>query len=151
MTDRTVQRSAALWDSGLYCAESVLLACAEELGIQSDLIPRIATGFCGGVSDTCGMCGAVSGAIMAISLAVGRNAPGEPPVAAYTLTRQFLAAFAQEFGSTNCRELTGCDLGTPEGQRAYQENHVAQRCRGYVEGATRIALQLLAERKATQY
>ena len=73
MNDRAVQRSTELWDSGLYCAESVLLAVAESLGIRSDIIPRIATGFCGGVSDSGGMCGAVSGAIMAIGLAAGRS------------------------------------------------------------------------------
>jgi dihydrofolate reductase len=37
----------------------VLLAIAESQGIQPDLIPRIATGFCSGISRTGGMCGAV--------------------------------------------------------------------------------------------
>ncbi len=55
----------------------MLLAVAESEGIQSDFIPKIATGFCGGVSRTCGMCGAVSGGIMAIGLFAGRNAPTE--------------------------------------------------------------------------
>ena len=57
-----------------------------------------------------------------------------------------LEAFAREFGSTNCRELTGCDFRTEEGRRAFQENHVAERCRDYVEGATRLAGQLIGER-----
>ena len=146
MNDRAVQRGTALWDSGLYCAESVLLAVAESLGIHSDIIPRIATGFCGGVSDTGGICGAVSGAIMAIGLAAGRSAPEQSAEEAYALTRRLLEAFAEEFGSTSCRELTGCDLRTEEGRRAFEENRVALRCRGYVEGATRLAVQLISER-----
>ena len=55
MNDRVSQRSRELFDSGYYCAESVLLAIAENQGIQSDLIPKIATGFCSGISRTCGM------------------------------------------------------------------------------------------------
>jgi C_GCAxxG_C_C family probable redox protein len=149
MHEQIIRRSGALWDSGLYCAESVLLAYAEGTGIASDWIPRIATGFCGGVSDTGGMCGAVSGAIMVIGLAAGRNTPGESPEKAYALTRQLLESFEREFSSSNCRVLTGgCDFTTVEGQRAYAENQVARRCRGYIEGATRIALQIIAGNQA---
>jgi len=61
MTERVSQKSRELFDSGFYCAESVLLAIAGHKGIQSDLIPGIATGFCSGMSRTCGMCGAVTG------------------------------------------------------------------------------------------
>ncbi len=146
MDDYAVQqRSAELWDSGFYCAESVLLAVAEKLGIYSELIPRIATGFCGGVSDTGGMCGAVSGAIMVIGLAAGRSSPGEPAEDAYVLTRRLLHAFAEEFGSTSCPQLAGCDLGTEEGQQAYKENRVAERCRRYIQKATRLTVQLIGE------
>jgi len=45
MNDTTVaNRSRQLFESGYYCAESVLLAVAESQGIKSDLIPKIATG-----------------------------------------------------------------------------------------------------------
>ena len=50
MSNETSQRSRELFDSGFYCAESVLLAIAESQGIESDLIPRIATGFCSGIA-----------------------------------------------------------------------------------------------------
>ncbi|HOO88447.1 MAG TPA: hypothetical protein PK442_12150, partial [Synergistales bacterium] len=40
--------------SGLYCAESALLAVAEARGTRSELIPNIATGFCSGMARTCG-------------------------------------------------------------------------------------------------
>ena len=35
---------------GLLCAESVLNTVSDEAGIISPLIPRIATGFCGGIA-----------------------------------------------------------------------------------------------------
>jgi hypothetical protein len=44
MSQQAPQRSRELFRSGFFCAESVRLAIAESQGIQSDLIPRIATG-----------------------------------------------------------------------------------------------------------
>ena len=59
-----IEKSAGdYFESGLFCAESVLLAISESMGQKSDLIPKIATGLCGGVSRTCGICGAVSGGV----------------------------------------------------------------------------------------
>ncbi|MEE9189396.1 MAG: C-GCAxxG-C-C family protein, partial [Candidatus Neomarinimicrobiota bacterium] len=54
------------------------MAVANNYKIQSDLIPKIATGFCGGMARTCGQCGALSGAIMSISLLTGRSEPADP-------------------------------------------------------------------------
>ena len=138
MTDR----GGELWDSGFYCAESVLLAVAEALGIVSDVIPRIATGFCGGLSDSSGLCGAVSGAIMGIGLVKGRSSSDESVEDAYATVRQLLVKFEAGFGSTNCADLTGCDLGTPKGQEAFRLKDQGQQCREYVIEATRIALEL---------
>jgi C_GCAxxG_C_C family probable redox protein len=117
-------RSRELFDSGFYCAESVLLAVAESKGIESDLIPKIATGLCSGVSRTCGMCGAVSGGILAISLLTGRSSP-------------------RDFGTTNCRHLIDCDLGTEEGQKTFTDNNLVEQCKQYTEEATKMVLEVL--------
>lgn len=52
--------------SGLYCAEAVVSALAKSQGIESDLLPRVATAFCSGMARTCGTCGALTGAVMGI-------------------------------------------------------------------------------------
>jgi len=136
-------RSRELWESGFYCAESVLLALAEEQGIHSDLLPRIATGFCSGVARSCGTCGAVSGAIMGLSLCSGRSLPGESVDDAYAIVRELMGLFETKFGSVNCQELIGCDLGTDEGQTFFRANNLHEQCGRYVEEATRIAMQLM--------
>ena len=70
-----VRRSAEdSFAAGFYCAESVVMAIAKAEGIESELLPRIATGFGGGMARTCGDCGAVTGAMMAVGLALGRSA-----------------------------------------------------------------------------
>lgn len=55
------------------CCESVLLALAEYLGVESELIPRIATGIGAGFSLNGFTCGSISGATMAIGLKYGRE------------------------------------------------------------------------------
>jgi C_GCAxxG_C_C family probable redox protein len=145
MNERIPAKSKRLFASGYYCAESVLLAMAESHGIQSDLIPCIASGFCSGMARTGGPCGAVSGAMMGISLIVGRRSSAEGIDRNYTLIRELIRRFEEQFGSANCGTLLGCDLGTPEGLQAFQTNQLRKRCADYVEAATRIAISLLEE------
>ena len=145
MIDRVAQRSREFFDSGYYCAESVLLAMAEAKDIASDLIPRIATGFCSGTSRTCGVCGAVSGAIMGLGLLTGRSSPNESVEESYVATRRLIDMFENKFGSTNCRELIDCDLSTGEGQRTFKANNLIEQCKEYAGEATRMAMSLIAE------
>jgi C_GCAxxG_C_C family probable redox protein len=120
---------------------------AESKGIQSDIIPKIATGFCGGISRTCGMCGAVSGAIMALNIFYGRNIPNEPADENYIAVRKLLGEFEKRFGSSNCKELTGCDLGTQEGHDTFiSSRKLIEQCKEYVEEATRMAMSIIEER-----
>ncbi len=145
MNEKASLRSVELFKSGFFCAESVLQALAESQGIQSDLIPRIATGFCSGISRTCGICGAVSGAIMGINLVAGRNSPTDSIEVSYTLTQELISRFEMQYGSINCRQLIGCDLATDEGQRYFMENQLMDQCLKYAEGATSIAVSLVSE------
>jgi C_GCAxxG_C_C family probable redox protein len=140
------QRSRELFDVGYYCAESVLLAIAESQGIESNLIPRIATGFCSGMARSGGMCGAVSGAIMGIGLVTGRDSPESSVQPSYELVQQLIHRFSQQHGSTLCPELIGCELNSEEGQREFMEKHLVERCQRYVEDATTIAVALLKEK-----
>jgi C_GCAxxG_C_C family probable redox protein len=145
MNGQASQRSLELFKSGYFCAESVLLAIAENQGIQSDLIPKIATGFCSGISRTGGLCGAVSGAIMGINLVAGRSSPSESIEFCYTLTQKLISQFERQYGSVTCGQLIGCDLATEMGQRFFLENNLMERCHQYAEGATRMAISLMAE------
>jgi len=146
MTEDAVQRSKRAFESGFYCAESVLMAVAESRNVSCELIPRIATGFCSGLGRTGGLCGAISGAILALGLAAGRDSANESVDPVYGLVREVLERFEAEFGSTTCMELTGCDLGTDEGQREFRERRQHEPCAKYVGEATRLALEALADR-----
>ena len=143
--DRAAAKSLELFESGYYCAESVLLAIAEEKGIESELIPKVATGFCTGLSRTCGMCGAVSGATLGISLLTGRSSPDESLEENHALVHSLVARFQDRFGSIECRDLIGCDLSTEDGQAFFDQNDLFELCKQYVAEATTMALLLLED------
>jgi C_GCAxxG_C_C family probable redox protein len=131
--------------SGLYCAESVLLALAKAQGIESEHLPKIATAFCSGMSRMCGPCGALSGAIMGVGLAFGRAEANQPVQTSYTATQRLIREFEQEFGARDCHVLLGCDLNTPEGQATFNENRLVERCVKYTGKATEIAARIISE------
>jgi C_GCAxxG_C_C family probable redox protein len=121
----------------------VLLAVAEHKDIQNELIPRIATGFCSGMARTGGMCGAVSGGIMAIGLSLGRSSPDESVDPCYEAIREFLEQFTAQFNSISCLELTGVYLGTPEGQAAFREMGKITECTNFVGEAARMVVEIV--------
>jgi C_GCAxxG_C_C family probable redox protein len=103
----------------------------------------MATGFCSGMARTCNQCGAVSGGMLAINLLTGRSSPKESVDKNYTLIQEFLRTFKEKFGSTNCQELTGCDLGTEEGHSKFIDNDTIFQCYEYVEEAVRMLIDLI--------
>ena len=147
--EQVAQRSAELFNQGLCCSESVLQAVAESRGIQSELIPKIATGFCAGVARTGGICGAVSGSVLAISLVTGRSNAQEPREENHRLVRLFLSECEARFGSTNCEKLIGCRLDSPEGQQLFKDHNLREKCAGFTSEAARLASQLLNDRTSS--
>jgi len=110
------------WSSAkpLLCAESVLLAVAQGLGVRSPLVPRLATGFCSGLSRTCGPCGAFSAGVMALGMVFGRGSGADDLDETFGPVQEYREFFLERFGTLDCRALTGQDLGSAEGLAAYR-------------------------------
>lgn len=140
-------QAALLFDGGLYCAESVVGALARRQGVDPGLLIAAATGFCSGLSRTGHTCGAVSGAVMAIGLAKGRMSAAQKVDATYTAVQSLIMGFEKEFGSIACPELLGCRLGTPEGQRIYEEQRLIKRCRAYTRRAAELTAEILEQER----
>ncbi len=118
------------------------MAVAESLGVESELLPQIATGFCSGMARTGGFCGALSGAMMGVGLVNGRNQPRASVEENYQTVQTLIAQFKDKFGSTNCQELTGCHLGTPEGIAKFQESGQGAKCVNYAGEAAAMVISL---------
>jgi len=141
--ESVIIKSKQLFDSGFGCAEAVLMAVSEYKDIQSDLIPKIATGLCGGVSKTNGMCGAVSGGVLAISMIYGRTKVEDSRDALNARTQAFIQKFNKKYGTVGCTALTGCDLSTKEGMKKFEKENVHIKCQEFVGEATQLVLKIL--------
>jgi C_GCAxxG_C_C family probable redox protein len=122
------------------CAESVLLAGCEALGVKSKIVPDIALGLAGGIGLQGKTCGAITGAAMVLGIAL---APKETEPAKRTLrvcdaVRAVCGEFEERFGTTECRKLCGLDLTTPEGRKTMKEKVKGETCRHYVEAGARL-------------
>ena len=125
------------------CCESVLLALSKYLGVESDLIPKIATGVGAGFSLNGLTCGAISGAAMAIGIKYGRKSNEENPQAAWSRVDKFIEAFKDRWGAVTCRELTRLDVKTPEGMKEYLKNVHDYTCTERVKFAVVKTIELL--------
>lgn len=128
------------------CAESVLLGVTEARGMSCECIPRMATGFGGGMGGCGETCGALVGAIMALGLRFGRSEGGDVDSKTRTgsKVRDLVFAFREEFGSLLCIDLTGVDMTTPDGaQKAIDLRLHDEFCPKFVEFAAVKAVELL--------
>lgn len=124
----------------------MLLAVCQEFGIENDVIPRIASFFGGGMGNTGAVCGAVSGAMMALGLKVEMPRTMEGMFGAVAVAQEFRRRFEAEMGTIVCRELTGADLSTAEGIQRYMSSDTPMRvCFPAVALSFRLVMDLLKE------
>lgn len=128
------------FDNGLFCAESALSTIAKHYQIESELIPAIATGLCGGMSHSNGICGALSGSVLGINLMLGRNSPYDSSDSNYAAVQPLVADFNELFGSSKCSELLGCDLGSKDGHEIFEKQGLRRRCREFTGIAADLAV-----------
>jgi C_GCAxxG_C_C family probable redox protein len=135
----------ALFAEHYNCAQSVFVPLARRLEMDPDLAFRIATPFGGGISHTGQVCGAVSGALMAIGLARGiTTVDREKKYACYHLAQSFLQTFESLHDDVTCPALIGFQIGVPsELAQAKRANVFHDLCPVYVADAVRIASGLI--------
>jgi C_GCAxxG_C_C family probable redox protein len=139
------EKAVSKFKEGFNCAQSVLHSYADELGLSQDLATKIATGFGAGMGRKQEVCGAVTGALMVIGLMYGRgDGEGkEKQEITYSKVQFFIDSFINEFGTVNCKGLLdGCCLLTAEGQKAFKDNRLKERCYEYVRASCRILDQI---------
>lgn len=138
--------------TGYNCAQSVLSVFCEDLNFDKEAALKLTTGFGSGMARRQEVCGAVSGAIMAISLKFGRGLADEKSVAenTYLLVGELMKRFTDKYGSCLCRVLLdGCDLLSESGRIFYKENDFSGKiCRPCVADAVCI-LEDIFSNKAT--
>jgi C_GCAxxG_C_C family probable redox protein len=130
---------------GYNCAQSVLLTMFEYWkSDESDLVPKIATGFGGGIGRCGSVCGALAGGVMAIGVRYGTNKPLlDERLKSYELAQKLYKQFEKQHGSVYCRELIGYNLSNPkEMEEAKKANVFREKCDNFIRKTVETLIEL---------
>jgi C_GCAxxG_C_C family probable redox protein len=141
--DDPVEIAVTRFSENLNCAQAVFSAFAPRFGLDDKTALRVASPFGGGVARRGELCGAVTGALLALGLKDGAEVPAEKE-RIYQLAGEFLRRFEEKHGSLLCRDLLGCDISTPAGhQQAADRKVFVTICPALVREAAQITESLL--------
>jgi C_GCAxxG_C_C family probable redox protein len=135
------EAAVRLFRSGFSCAEAVVLALSARYPPELREPQRLATAFGGGIARRGLLCGCVTGAALALGAAIGRTSPNDEGSRdrVYAAANRVIDAFAERFGSLDCRQLTGGLDFTREQARAEWAARVQEeRCVHLVRAAAEL-------------
>lgn len=133
---------------GYNCAQAVLIAFSEELGLDKDTAAMLSCSFGGGMGRLREVCGAVSGMFLVAGFKKGYSDPKDKEAKKkhYELVQALAKEFRDKHGSIVCRELLGlnikgADNPTPEDRTP--EYYKKRPCVEIIGDAAEIAEKLL--------
>jgi len=136
---------------GYNCAQSVFAAFKDEMGLEEKLALRISSGFGGGIGGMRGICGAVSGMLMAWGALKGYDTPDdqEKKQKHYASTHALAENFEYLFGTMNCAELLAKhNIVTSFAPAERDEDYYLKRpCARYVEACAGLLEETLKENR----
>jgi C_GCAxxG_C_C family probable redox protein len=149
MSNHQTQRAVELFSQNYNCAQSVYAACATGKGLSEAQRLALAAPFGGGVARQGEICGALTGALLALGEIEGGTMAADPVSgrnALYERARQLTESFREAHGAILCRELTGCALDTEAGRSSFNERGLHQNlCTKLVEFAAEQVERMTAD------
>lgn len=130
------KKALQYFDNGYSCAQSVLIALSDLAKINEDTATNIASAFGGGINRGQSICGAISGALMAIGLkeAAAHSYIMHKNSNVQLLRDDFLDRFKIVQENINCRDIIN------HARKNNESSHKA--CRQAIINAITIALEL---------
>lgn len=128
-----IDEACNLFEDGYVCSQAVFGVFCEEFGLSKNDAFKIAACFGSGMRQA-EVCGACTGALMAIGLKYG-----EDKKTCDRLSNRFFEEFRKENGSFICRDLLECDIRTPGGVKYALDNNLFREfCPKMVASAVKI-------------
>lgn len=125
------------------CAQSVFSTFSVQHGMDESTALKITSTLGGGLSRRGEVCGAVTGALLALGLVRGTDTPAGKEES-YRMGQEFMSRFEEKHGTIQCRELLDCDISTPAGrQQASDKGYFKALCPLFVEDAAEIVSKML--------
>jgi C_GCAxxG_C_C family probable redox protein len=141
-----LEEAQSIHTRGYNCAETALWALAKYWQLHCST--SYVTGLGGGVARSGETCGALTGAIVALGLKVGRTEPEdeEKKGLCYRFGQEIVRRFRDEIGTTQCREIIGFTLGADGGAQRYATGGFKKdKCRAAIEVAILAAIAATAD------
>lgn len=125
-------------EGGFNCAQSVLVALSDLTGLDEETALSISGCFGGGLRSGA-LCGAVSGAAMALGMAFPHSRAGDEESKKYAgiIASRLTAQFRNQHGDTDCSELL-------------KRTAPKRLCDEYIKSAVEIAVQIFNEEKQSK-
>ena len=145
------RREAAManFRNGYNCSQAIILAFADLLPVDENLLLKMASSFGGGMGRLREVCGSVSGMFMIAGLLYGYDGPETGQVKAdhYSRIQELAHRFEEKHGSIVCREMLGLslrhDVPTPEART--EEYYKKRPCAEIIGDAAEILDQYIKE------
>ncbi|MDI6694628.1 MAG: C-GCAxxG-C-C family protein [Anaerolineales bacterium] len=120
------------------CAETTFIALKEAYGLPNPADSSAAMALNGGVAYSGGLCGAITGAALAVGMLAERRLPAHKD--AKRVARLIIAEYMDEFKATHldvdCRALIGLDIRQEEQHQRFLESGIWRtRCMAQIEFA----------------
>lgn len=143
------QLAEELFLANYNCAQSTLAGILSANGRSYKERIRLAGAFGAGIAQTGGMCGAITGALMAFGYLIPQKGDiGSWKAEVAKVSKEYMARFASEFTDTNCSALSGCDMTVAANRKAFHDGGGRDRvCTPMVKRGVEIALELLGSRR----
>lgn len=134
--------ATAYFREGYNCAQSVVMAFAEEMNLDKQIAAKISSSFGGGMGRLREVCGAVSGMFLVAGMIKGYDSPTDDAAKAdhYQLIQKLAKEFKLKNETIICRELLhlqeGPDYFMPE--KRTESYYAVRPCEKFVADAAEI-------------
>ncbi len=131
---------------GSSCSQSMFSSFAEYYGVDKEVAYRIASGFGGGVAHTGGLCGAVTGGLMALGLKYGKPRAMTPEEKSVldAKAHEFMRRYKEKHNAIECKHLLGYNVGVPEEKaECMAKGVIKKRCPHFIQYAAEQLEELM--------
>ena len=136
------EKACKNFKDGYNCAQSVLLAFSDIVGMDKETSLKLSSSFGGGMGRLREVCGAVSSMFMVAGILKGYTTPNNDEIKGthYALIQELAKEFESKCGSIICRELLGLPEGTdsPTPSKRTEQYYKERPCENCIKIASEI-------------
>ncbi len=117
MEENRKEKAIRLFNERYNCAQSIMLAYCDLVGISEELAFKLSSGFEGGIAKLGKTCGTINASVMLLSLRYGENIKED--IESKNKRREIIRSFMNEFMNIHKKGINCTDILTEEEGKTY--------------------------------